>query len=111
MFFSGTGPRSLSLEIEPPLDLPVGVVGGCKSLRAWRPPGGARGDIDAVAHQVAVAILDHVAEMDADPKFDALVGRDPDQRCARPSPLDFNGQVSLRRPRCETRQCFRPPCA
>jgi hypothetical protein len=36
--------------------------------------------------------LDHVAEMDADPKFDALVGCDPrvalDHR-----PLDFNGAV------------------
>ena len=51
-----------------------------------------RGDIDAVAHQVAVGLLDHVAEMDADPKFDALVGRDLgvalDHR-----PLDFNGAV------------------
>ena len=37
-------------------------------------------------------VLDHVAEMDADPKFDALVRRDPgvalDHR-----PLDFNGAV------------------
>ncbi len=51
-----------------------------------------RGDIDAVAHQIAVRLLDHVAEMDADPKFDALVGRDLgvalDHR-----PLDFNGAV------------------
>ena len=51
-----------------------------------------RGDIDAVAHQVAVALLDHVAEMDADAKFDALVGRDLgvalDHRL-----LDFNGTV------------------
>ena len=49
-----------------------------------------RGDIDSVAHEVAVALLDYVAEMDADPKFDALVGRDLgvalDHR-----PLDFNG--------------------
>ena len=55
-------------------------------------PSKPRGDIDAVAHQIAVALLDHVAEMDADPKFDALVGRDPgvalDHR-----PLDFNGAV------------------
>ena len=52
----------------------------------------ARGDIDAVAHEVAVALLDHVAEMNTDAKFDALVGRDLgvalDHR-----PLDFNGAV------------------
>jgi len=52
----------------------------------------ARGDIDAVAHQIAVGLLDHIAEMDADPKFDAVIRRDPsvafDHR-----PLDFNGAV------------------
>ena len=51
-----------------------------------------RGDIDAVAHQIAVRLLDHVAEMDADAKFDALVGRDLgvalDHR-----PLDFDGAI------------------
>ena len=78
-------------EIEPPLDLTIGVLG-----KADRPRFGdalqPRGDIDAVAHQVAVALLDHVAEMDADAKFDALVRRDLsialDHR-----PLDFNGAV------------------
>jgi hypothetical protein len=35
-----------------------------------------RGDIDAVAHQVAVAFLDDVADMDPDAKLDAsLRGR------------------------------------
>ena len=40
-------------------------------------PGGyaGRGDIDAVAHQVAVALLDHIAEMDADAKLNAALGR------------------------------------
>ena len=52
----------------------------------------SRGDIDAVAHQVAVAFLDHVAEMDADPKFDALVRRDPSVALDH-RPLDFNGAV------------------
>ena len=32
------------------------------------------GDVDAVAHQVAVALLDHVAKMDADPKLNAALG-------------------------------------
>ena len=35
----------------------------------------ARGDVDAVAHQVAVAFLDHIAQMDADPELDAAVLR------------------------------------
>src|ERR1700734_1690783 len=35
----------------------------------------ARGDVDAVAHQIAVALLDDVAQMNADAKFYALVGR------------------------------------
>ena len=34
-----------------------------------------RGDVDAVAHQVAVALLDHVAEVDADPELDAAIRR------------------------------------
>ena len=55
-------------------------------------PSKPRSDIDAVAHQVAVAFLDHVAEMDADPKFDALVRRDPSVALDH-RPLDFNGAV------------------
>jgi hypothetical protein len=33
------------------------------------------GDIDALAHQIAVAFLDHVAEMNADAKLDASLPR------------------------------------
>ena len=61
-------------EIEPPLDLPIGVLG--QTDRAGR--GDAlqpRGDVDAVAHQVAVALLDDVAQMNADAELDAPVGR------------------------------------
>ena len=91
MFLSWVGPRSADREIEPPLHLPVGVLG--KADRAGlRDALQARGDIDAVAHQVAVALLDHVAEMDADPKFDALVRRDPSVALDH-RPLDFNGAV------------------
>ena len=32
------------------------------------------GDIDAVAHQIAVALLDNIAKMDADAKLDAALG-------------------------------------
>ena len=34
----------------------------------------SRGNVDAVAHQVAVALLDHVAQMDTDTEFDATLG-------------------------------------
>ena len=74
MFLSCVAPRSRDLEIEPRLDLPIGLLGKTDRARlrdAFKP----RGDIDAVAHEVAVALLDDVAEMDADPKFDAPVRR------------------------------------
>ena len=45
------------------------------------PPGSApfqsRGDIDAVAHQVAVALLDDVTEVNTNAIFDTPVGRYP----------------------------------
>ena len=34
-----------------------------------------RGDVDAVAHEIAVALLDDVAEMNADAKLDATLRR------------------------------------
>ena len=61
-------------EIEPRLHLPIGVLGqtdGAGLGDAFQ----SRGDIDAVAHQIAVALLDHVAEMDADAKLDAALRR------------------------------------
>ena len=35
-----------------------------------------RGDVDVVAHEIAVSLLDDVAQMNADSKDDALVGRE-----------------------------------
>ena len=35
----------------------------------------SRGDINAIAHQVAVALLDHIAKMNADPELDAALRR------------------------------------
>jgi hypothetical protein len=35
----------------------------------------SRGDVDTVAHQIAVALLDHIAQMDTDAKLDAPLGR------------------------------------
>ena len=61
-------------KIEPRLHLPIGVLGktdGAGLGDAFQ----SRGDIDAVAHQIAVALLDHVAEMDADAELDAALGR------------------------------------
>ena len=77
--------------IEPAAHLAIGVLG--KTDRAGRGDAlQSGGDIDAVAHQIAVALLDHVAKMDADPKFDALVRRDPSVALDH-RPLDFNGAV------------------
>ena len=55
---------------KPRLHLTIGVFGqadraGCGDTFQ------SRGDIDAVAHEIAVALFDHVAEVDADPKLDA----------------------------------------
>ena len=61
-------------EIEPPLDLPIGVL-----READRAGLGdafqACGDIDAVAHQIAVALFDDVPEVDANAEDDASVLR------------------------------------
>ena len=67
----------------------VGCVGHNNSSRltdALEP----RGDIDFVAHQVAVGLLHHVAEMNADAKLNALVRRDPSVAFDH-SYLDFDG--------------------
>src|SRR5271165_5801710 len=61
-------------KIEPRSHLPVGVLGqadGAGLGDSFQ----SRGDIDAVAHQIAVGLLDHVAEMDAYPKLDAALRR------------------------------------
>src|ERR1700722_14590942 len=62
-------------EIKPPLHLMIGVLrevdraGICDPFQA-------RGDIDAVAHEIAVGLFDDVAQMNADAELDALVCRD-----------------------------------
>jgi hypothetical protein len=73
MFLSWVGPRSLTARSSP-LDLPIGLFGQADRARlanAFE----ARGDVDAVAHQIAVGLLDHVAEMNADAELDAALGR------------------------------------
>ena len=62
------------LKLEPRLDLPVGVLGQANPARLAN-PFEPRRDIHPVAHQVAVALLHDVAQMDADAKLDAAFGR------------------------------------
>jgi hypothetical protein len=62
-------------EIESPLDLSIGVLGK-RDRTGLGYSFQTRGDVDAVAHQIAVGLLDHIAQMNADVKFDALVERD-----------------------------------
>ena len=74
MFLSCVGAEIDDLEIEPSLDLPIGVLR--KADRAGlgdtlQP----RGDIDPVTHKIAVALLDDVADMDSDAKLDPPFGR------------------------------------
>src|SRR5579883_2134250 len=63
-------------DVEPRLDLAISVLG-----KADRPRLGhalqSRGDIDAVAHQVAVRLLDYIADMNADPEFNPPVLGEP----------------------------------
>ena len=61
-------------EIEPRFYLAIGVLGETDRARRAN-PFEPRGDIDSIAHQIAVGLLDHVAEMDADAELDAAVFR------------------------------------
>ena len=61
-------------EIEPGPHLPVGVLRQTDRARLGDPLQSG-GDIDAVAHQVAVALLDDVAKVNADAEFDLAIAR------------------------------------
>ena len=58
-------------EIEPPFDLPIGVLG--RQIARRGNGFQSSGDVDAVAHEVPVGFLDDVAEMDANAENDATV--------------------------------------
>jgi hypothetical protein len=60
------------LHVEPAADLTIGVLGEADraGLGDTLQP---RSDIDAIAHQIAVALLDDVAQMNADAELDAAV--------------------------------------
>src|SRR5208282_3543685 len=64
-------------QIEPRSHLTIGVFG--QTYRAGlRHPFESCCDIDAVAHQVAVGLLDHIAQMNPDAEVDAAIFRQPD---------------------------------
>ena len=72
MFLSWVGAHIAHGKIEARLHLPIGVLGqtdGTGLGYSFQ----SRRDIDAVTHQVAVALLDHVAQMDADAELDAAL--------------------------------------
>ena len=70
----GDGAEVLGGQVDPPFHLTPRVLGEAN-------PAGrgdaleTRGDIDAVAHEVVVGLLDHVAEMNADAELDAAIFR------------------------------------
>ena len=56
-----------------PFDLAIGVfreADGARRANALQP----RGDVDTIAHQVAIDLLDDVAQMNADAEFDPSFG-------------------------------------
>ena len=63
-------------KIKPPFDLTIGVLG--QADRAWLADAfEPRRDVDAVAHEIAITLLDDIAEMNADPELDATLRRQP----------------------------------
>ena len=68
--------KIIDRKIEPGSHLAIRVFGEADTvwLRDALQP---RSDVDAVAHQVAVALFDDIAQMDADTELDAPLGRQP----------------------------------
>ena len=62
------------LKLDPGLDLPVGVFGQTNLARLAN-PFEPRRDVHAVAHEIAVILLDHVAQMNAGAELNALLRR------------------------------------
>ncbi len=70
------GAEVSDLHPKPPLYLPIGVLRETDGPRLGD-PFQPRGDIDRVAHEVAVALLDDLTHMNADAKFDPPLRRHP----------------------------------
>jgi hypothetical protein len=74
MFLSWGGAEIARGDVEPTLDLPIGLFGETNRVGLGNALQ-SRGDVDAVAHEVAVRLLDDVAKMNADAKLDPTFGR------------------------------------
>ena len=72
MFLSSLSPRSTTSHLRLVPDLLVGRAREADGVR-FGDAFEAGCDVDAIAHQIAVGLLDDVAEMNADAKLDALV--------------------------------------
>src|SRR6202035_5868250 len=66
------GAEIADLQIESAFDMAIAVLGEDNSPRRVDPLH-PRSDVATVAHQVAVALLDHVAEMNADAELNAAL--------------------------------------
>jgi hypothetical protein len=78
-------------EIEPSLHLTIGILGQADRAGLGDPLQPC-GDIDAVAHQIAISFLDDVSEMKADTELDAALGRQPGVAFDE-AVLDFDGST------------------
>ena len=87
-------------DVEPRLHLPVGVLREIDRA-GFGDAFEARGDIDFVGHQVAVAFLDDVAEMNADTELIRFSGGRPALRSIMP--FGTRSRSEWHRRRCETR--------
>ena len=68
------GAEIAHLQIESAFDLTICVLG--QTDRAWLANAfQPRGDIDAVAHQIAVGFLNNITQMNPDAEFDAALRR------------------------------------
>jgi hypothetical protein len=65
------GAEVAHLQIESRLNLTIGVLREADAT-GLGDPFEPRGDVYPIAHEIAVALLDHVAEMDADAILDSL---------------------------------------
>ena len=72
--FEALRPEVGHLKLESRLDLPIGVLRQANPARLTDPlqPGG---DVDAVAHEIAIRLLDNIAKMNPDAKLDKPLGR------------------------------------
>jgi hypothetical protein len=89
--------------------LSVGVFRQTNAARIGD-PFQSRGHVNAVPHQVAVVLLNHIAKVDTDAEIDPPFGRKT-RIALNHSVLHFDGAAHPHRPRCGIPRCFRRRCA